>query len=691
MSPPLIGTALDGSGPTSHSGFIDLIDGVQGVRGWAVNLANPSEPVLLQLCIGPHLVAETFASTEREDISAQLGRPTRAGFAFDASVMLTLSDFLEDPTHTLAVRIASTGHLLSSAEAPKTGGELIASQQADSAPAVDDAGSDLRLLLEQLRASATHMAGQPLRPSPEGLQGYVETLAVDPAGQVWFMGWTRRGHVQEFSAVVQERRRHPAAIAVMSYARDDLPSDCCGVVGLIASDWRPSSASSELLVFFGAGGRFHLRSHDPLRIITSGELLAEYEGIRDRCLGDGRVTVLQRMMAASDVWVSTRGSDNWYATETSIDCVVLVPGLGCLAEGWVLSPVKRVAGLRLRVGGAVMTARPEALYWKARPDLLDAFPGSERLVRRAGFVGLFAGGAEPQDFAEPVLKVVFEGGDSANFPVAARAFRRLGHSASVEDAQKFFPALQDEAFFPAFAEAAIRAERASMNPPVPISIAPSRRVLVAVLPADRCDMFLLFEELAQQCRAGLGLEALAFVASAQANRSDALWLFREFQAVHGAVHGVVSSLLVVDDADQVFDLLPPILRELGASRFMFMAGGVFLKPAGWTRVSQALAQGATDLVFFGAEADGFERRTPADGATARCFAWSTGHFARWARTAPAFMGGFHKDNGLMRADAPKTVHPDATFLTRSLRPNRITEAVNEAVYARYAHAQAGSA
>ncbi len=687
MRPVTIGTALDGSGQATHSGFVDLIDAVQGVRGWAVNLVDPSAPVLLQLCVGSHLVAETYASIERDDISDRLGRPARAGFAFDASVMLTLADFLEDPDDVLSVRIAATGHVLSSGQAPMSGGELVASQREAAAPPAQDAETDLATLLDQLQADAALLAGQALWPSPEGLQGYVETLAVDPSGQVWFMGWTRRGHVQEFSAVIQERRRHPASIAVMSYARDDLPDDACGVVGLIASDWRPSSASSQLLVFFGAGGRFHLRSHDPLRIITASELVSEYEGIRDRCLGDGRVTVLQRMMATTDAWTLGRPGANWYAAEASIDRVLVVPGLGCLVEGWVLSPVKRVFGLRLRVGGSVMTAQPDSLYWKARPDLLGAFPGSERLVRRAGFVGLFAGQAEPKDFADPVLKIVFEGGESANFPVGARAFRRLGHSASIEDALEFFPALQDEAFFPAFAEAAIRAERAAMNPPVPISVTPSREVVVAVLPADRCDMFLLFEELAQQCRAGAAIGALAFVASAQANRADALWLFREFQAAHGERRGMAGSLLIVDDASQAFDLLPDILRELRAQRFLFMAAGVLLTPAGWAQVPQALAEGATELVFFGADGDEVERRSPADRATARCFAWSARPFSRWAQTAPAYMGGFHRDNGLTRAGIAYAVHREAAVLTRAPAPNRITEAVNEAVYRRAMHTE----
>ena len=686
LSPILVGTELDSSGLASHGGFVDLIDSARGVRGWAVNLIDPLDPVRLQLCIGGQVVAETLASGERADISAKLGRPARAGFAFDAAVMAMLPDFLDDTDDVLTVRVAETGQHLSSAERPPTAGEILARLRAEAVPETRSSTADMEYLLDELQAGAAPLTELGLRPLPENQQGYIETIATDSAGQVWFMGWMKRGHVQEFSAVVVDRRKYPAAVAVMSYLRDDLPPDCCGVVGLISSPWRPTSASHDLHLFFGSNGRFHLRSHDPLRIVTSSELVAEYEGVRERCLGDGRSIALQRMLTALENWLPTRSAGQWYATETSIDRVLLVPGLGCLVEGWVISPMKRIEALRLRVGASVMSAHPDSLYWKPRRDLLGAFPGGERMVERAGFVGLFAGDAEPEDFADPVLKVIFQGGSSANWTVAAKAFRRLGHSASVEDALLFFPALQEEVFFPRFAAASIRAERGAMNPPVPISVTRSRRAMVFVLPEDRSDTFLLFEEVAQQCRkqaakSGNQVEALAFIAASRSNRSDALWLFREFQTAYGLPRDIACSLLVIDDVAQAFDLLPDILRELGANRFFFAGNSVFLNDTGWERVHQALAQGASDLVFFGLETDAFERRSSGGGVSARCFAWSAGPFARWSLTAPAFMGGFYQDNALRQTAAAQTVHHDAARATRTPIPTRIQEAVNASVYA----------
>jgi len=670
------------------------MDTQAGVRGWAVHLRNPLDPVTLELCVGKVVVATARTTLQREDIAAKLGTPAVAGFSFPPETMRAAAGATNEIQDEITVRIAGAELKLAAAGTPRTVADLLDSLRADLAPQPASTIADLELLLDSLRTGAQALAGRPLLPLPENLQGYVETLAVDTAGQVWFMGWIRRGHVQEFSAVIVERRKFPAALAVMSYTRDDLPPDCCGLVGLIASGWRPSSATSNLHLFFGHEGRFFLKSHAPLRIIPVAELVAEYEGVRERCLGDGRAIALQRMLSSLECWVPTRSVAQSYATETSVDRILLVPGLGCLVEGWVLSPIKRIEGLRLRVGASVMSADANSLYWKPRPDLLDAFPGAVAMTARAGFVGLFVGDAEPEDFADPMLKIIFQGGHSTNAAIHPGVFRRLGHSANLEDALAFFPALQEEAFFPRFAEAAIRAERAAMNPPVPLCLAPSRRALVLVLPEDRCDLFLLFEELSEQCRlraadtdeanlscGGIGIEAVVLVAASRRHRSDALWLFREFQSTHGVTRGIACSLLVIDDAAQGFALLPDILREVGASRFVFVGPDVFLKPAGWERARQALASDKGDLVFFGIESEAFEHRDLQSAPSARCFAWTTAAFIRWAIQAPAFLGGFFRDNGLFQPEAGSVVLHNTARAARFCPPTRTQEAVNAVVYA----------
>jgi hypothetical protein len=679
LSASIIGTSLTSSGPVTHRGFVDLIDCLQGVRGWALDLAAPDQPVMLELHVGDVVLAEVTPDSLRRDISDALGMDVPTGFTFDPACLALVAELAESMDDPVGVRIAGTDLSLGMGDTPPRAEDIIDRLRTLSAPAQPkrrQGAADFELLLDDLRAGAVPLIDQDLRAYPETLQGYIETLALDTSGQVWIVGWMKRGHFTEFSAVIHERRAVPAAVAVMTYARDDLPQDACGVIGVLSSSWRPTSATSEFTVFFGAGGRYHLRAHIPLRLITPPELVAEYEGVRERCLGEGRAIALQRMLMSLESWMPTRAAAQTYATETSVDRILLVPGLGCLAEGWALSPLLRVESLRLRIGGAVMTAHPEATYWKPRMDLLPAFPGSERLVQRAGFVTLFTGDADPDDFTDPVLKLVFEGGTSANWPVSAKVFRRLGHSATIEDALLFFPALQEEAFFPRFAEAAIRAERGAMTPPVAMQIAHTPRAVVIVLPDDRCDLFLLFEELSQQCRTGGGLEGVALVASSQSNRSDAMWMFQEFQRSVP----VAASLLVIDESANGLALLPDILRAIGATRFAFVGAGLFLTESGWRQVRDILHFGSQDLTFFGLSPDDFEQRDSDGGLTARCFAWTTAQFLRWAAHANSFLGGYYRDNGMLHARVPHVVHEDAARNSRWAMPTRIQEAVNSAVY-----------
>jgi hypothetical protein len=664
----VVGTSLDRQGPVPQRGYVDVLDCLRGVRGWALDLTNPGRNLRIELLAGAEPFADMLTHDAREDISLALGQPVTPGFVFHPDQLTALFDHADNPDEVVTVRIAGTPCVLSSAEAAPTVGALIAELEriADPGPQTSHI-TDFDTLLEELRASAATLATEGLSPIAENEQGFVETLATDSAGQVWMVGWMRRGHFSEFAAVISDRRKHPAAVALMSYTRDDLPPNACGVIGLISSPWRPVNANSAFYMFFGGGGRFHLKANTPLRMLSAAELAVEYEFIRDRLLGDGRTAALTRMLGALETWSPTREGTHTYATETSLDRVLVVPGLGCLVEGWVISPMKRIQGLRLRFGGAAMTARSDAL---------QGYPGSEALVARAGFVGLFTGDAEPDDFADPVFKVVFEGGVSANWKVPPRVFRRLGHSAAIDEALQFFPALLEEPFFPLFAKAAIAAYRGDMHAPVKLSVNQSKRALVVVLPEDRCDLFLAFEDLAQQCRTALKPDGVIFIGSSKTNRSDALWLFREFQAGNT----LKCSLVVIEDAAIAFAQLPGILRDAGVSRFVFLGAGVFLSETGWRHARDYLKSASQDLVFLGLAPDEHDHRDPDAAISARCFGWTTHHFTVWSQNAGTFLGGYHRDNGLLRGQPAHVLYRAAARASRTQLGTRIENAVNAAVY-----------
>jgi ADP-heptose:LPS heptosyltransferase/GT2 family glycosyltransferase len=520
---------------------------------------------------------------------------------------------------------------------------------------------------DTLMAAAEALALLPTPAATERPQGYIETIAPGD-GAVWIMGWMQPGHALEFPAAIAELRpgggRHSAIVSAMEYARPDLPPGAHGIIGQATGAWQPTlqdGVPDDISLFFGESGRLHMRVHQPLRLLTVAELAGEYQGLQNRGLVGAQSPAMQRVFAALESWAPTKPGAAWIGTETSVDRILLVPGLGCFIEGWVLSPLRRVHSFRLRVGGVVMILRPHTLTWKPRPDLAAAYPASEAMAARAGFIGLFETTQEPSDFAEPVLKIVFEGGASVNFSVPPKVFRRLGHSARLEDVPRFFPALEEETFFPAFAHAAAAAERAWLTPAVPVQLAPTERAIIVVLPQERCDLFLAFAEAARHARAG-GSWGVVFLTGAGASRSDALWLFRDFVRDFPAV---AASLLTIDEPSNAFALLPDVLAAVGAKTFLFIGDGVFLTQAGWEQVPQALERGSGPPMLFG---------DAGDEVGARCFAWSAPSLARWSATSVAYLGGVHRDNGL-RTESPVLLQ-NAAWTSRPVVRSGLQAAVN---------------
>jgi hypothetical protein len=75
-----------------------------------------------------------------------------------------------------------------------------------------------------------------------------------------------------------------------------------------------------------------------------------------------------------------------------------------------------------------------------------------------------------------------------------------------------------------------------------------------------------------------------------------------------------------------------------------------------------------------------EHRDPQAEISARAFGWSTAPFNRWSATAAAFLGGYHRDNGLFNARVSHIVHRGGARSSRPSLATRIEEAVNETVY-----------
>src|SRR5204863_3582412 len=105
----------------------------------------------------------------------------------------------------------------------------------------------------------------------------------------------------------------------------------------------------------------------------------EFTRFLDAALPSGvtnpQTQALYRILGSGASWLAIPAEKFGFAAEMSIDRAILIPFLGCMVEGWIISPVKEVAQLRLRIGSAILNCAPKSLYWKPRGDLCSAFPG----------------------------------------------------------------------------------------------------------------------------------------------------------------------------------------------------------------------------------------------------------------------------------------------------------------------------
>ena len=192
MDVTIVGTSLTPGGRFSHRGFVDVVDCLQGVRGWALNLAALDEPPLLELLVGAVVLGEVTPDQPRHDISEVLDTEVSAGFLFPPSVLALAAELAASGDDVISVRVAGTAMALGSADEPARAGHIVDQLSQLATPGkVRSHTADLELLLDDLRAEAVDLAEQHLRPLPENHQGYVETLAIDTSGQVWLIGWMK--------------------------------------------------------------------------------------------------------------------------------------------------------------------------------------------------------------------------------------------------------------------------------------------------------------------------------------------------------------------------------------------------------------------------------------------------------------------------------------------------------------------
>lgn len=629
-------------------GRIERLEAGHGVSGWVLSVDAPEAATDLELTVGEDAFALGATGLAHPPSDLRLGRTTQAAFRFGPEVFARLARL--SPRRAalrVGVRVAGTDvRLMPPGGRDPTVGELVAAWRTRlvaglaAGTAGETRGDRMLRRLAGLRAEAVALRDRPLQPISDNDVGQIDALHVGTDGQVWFVGWMKRGADIDFPAVVADRDKLPAGGAVFRYERPDLNSTCVGVVGLLDTGWQPPPTLRDGFVYLGAGAQFHLRYGAYTRVLKADAFAAAFAQAQALSIG-GHAEALAAVLHAGGNWMAGNAAAAGMAAEGGIDKLLMVPGFGCFADGWAVSPAKRIETFQMRIGDCVLAADEASTGFRPRPDLASVFGGGGTTAR-AGFSTVLRG-ALPQDAAgAPLLRIVHDDGTGAVLRIEPKLLRRLDPVADGEELLTLFPAIRFEPFWDAFLAAQRRNLRQAVREPAKLRAVPCERLVVVRLPGEAGNLNLVFDRLARHLpELGPGA-GVCIVADQGRGRAEALMRFEELRAATDAP----LSMVAVAHGHDALSELPFVLQALSPERFVHVGRGLVLNAAGWRAAAASLLRRGHGLDRFEV-LDDAGRPDRVDGAYgAGCFGWSTAAFLAHAADAPALTRGLYGDSGL---------------------------------------------
>jgi hypothetical protein len=657
----LISSDLVSDEPPPMRGCIDFYDLEQGLAGWAVDLTHSDRPLELELTIGRTVVARRETTHYRDDISELLQKRVCAGFNFEPSCFAGLKNYFDvHGDAEIKIRVAGTNYYL-----PATGkAPTLSAVYTTGAPdQLATPGFNLVTRLSRLLIDARDLLAAPLRPADHQLAGFIEVMAIGER-VVWFSGWMKETPLLDHAAIIVDRQKAPAALTILPYPRSDLEAGAHGVIGALLTDWRPSSFSEPIL-YFGPDGSQHLKGVLPIQIktfATFSQYFAEFYKGQER----DRIRDLSQLFESSVSIGNVEGFAQ--SIRAAVDRVLVLPGFGAVVSGWVLSPVLKVRSFAMHFGRMTLECDGRSLYFTARPDLLDAFPGDSESIARAGFCYVCCGALETRDLKEAILSVLLEDGSQRSFPINSAVIHRLAHSASLNRLLELYPSIEHEPFFAALTHSICADLRASSTRLTPRRVLRSAEALIVVIPEERQDYYLLFDDLRRNAASSLGPSCgIVLIAETGQSHGELLSLFETLS------DQLPTSLVFVEGADFAVHALPEILMLTHTERFCFIARGCFLTANGWA----ALRRG-----FDSPRLSFLEVIDPANSdvgghCSSAAFMWSPELFQAWLETAPVLIGE-HLGIHLFPEDQEHHhLVEGAVQYSRVLTPSRLFAAINQ--------------
>ncbi|KQT48891.1 hypothetical protein ASG43_08605 [Aureimonas sp. Leaf454] len=669
--------SLDGAKP--WRGGIQAFEPLVGIDGWALSVESPDEPVELELTVGGDVFALTVSDEVRPEIDRALGVATRCGFRFGPEIfgrLARLSDHRRD--YTVAVRIAGTNISLRpvNGRTPSVG-ELVLSWRAAvlgaTTPVARPVGRGERLLarLSALRTQAEPLRDRPLRPLSDHDVGQIDAVHPASESQVWLVGWMKRGIEPDLPAAIVDRQKFPSGMAVLQYERADLPTSSVGFIAVLDTAWAPPVVMKDGFVYLGRQGQYHLRYGPQTRLLRAEAFLTAFGQAQP--LPGGHAEAMAALLHSGSNWLPGNAAATGVAAEAGIDRLLLLPGFGCLAEGWAVSPAKRIVTFHMKIGDGVLVADEAATSFRARPDLQSVFGNVASVVSRAGFATVLRGSIGADASGAPLLRVVHEDGSMAVQRVEPKILRRLDPVADGEEILRLFPALRHEGFYSDFLACAARVWSQRSGDMQSLALRPARRAIVMRLPSDISNLNLCLDRLSRHAADFSPDIGIALLCDQGRARGEALLRLEELARQVSAP----LSLFMLSHENDALAELPAILGRMGAERFVHLGRGIVPTATGWVAVQDYLDRHGHAIERFEIVDDvGSPDRV--DGAvSAAAFGWTTPALLEWSLSAPRFSRGLYKNSGLPQTPGRDRVARAAMMRVERPRAARLADMLDE--------------
>ncbi len=381
---------------------------------------------------------------------------------------------------------------------------------------------------------ATHFAmGEDLQRRPYTLEdadiaGAIDAMAVDELGRCWVLGWARESIGNAMGVLILDRAKHPGSLVMARFTRDGLAEGATGFIGILQSEWEPQIETGQVAMVLAVKGQPHLRNTGEGLRRVGIRALAQIADAAKTSLSGGYHEELSRLLAAPESWVPGTARLTNMQVEMAVDNVVAIAGVGCMVEGWVVSPRQAVTGFSLRAGAVISRAEMRSTYRIARPDLAQGFPRAAETLSDAGFVAFFPIADAQALTRELILKVHLGRRDSANFALPEQDIKWLHRRAGESVLLRCYPALDCEPFFPAMAAMIKRATLMQGSRPVIWNSTVTPLALVVAIAPHPDEAFRVMDCL-DQWRSIARARGIGFVVLApEASRAQMLRLVRDW-------------------------------------------------------------------------------------------------------------------------------------------------------------------